>query len=129
ASHEYRTIVILTAHRAAGHAAQHGNLPGMGKSVGNRALKELLRSGGERRAGSKVIVESLKRTKKPHYFLRPGERNGILPGLLALGDGEGPVKEIAHVGQNVGGHPPFFAGAERGKAGGRIAQRFSRAVG
>jgi hypothetical protein len=33
------------------------------------------------------------------------------------------------MGQDVGGRPAFFSGAERGEAGWRIAQRLSRTVG
>src|SRR4029077_12647073 len=94
AGNDFRAIVILSAHGTAGHAAQDGDLSCVGESVGDRALKEFFHGGGKRRVGSKIIVEGGKCTEKPRYFLRPGKWRGILPCLLVLSNGEGPVKKI-----------------------------------
>ena len=39
--------IVLALNGAAGHAAQHGDLSGMGQGIGYRALKELFRSSGD----------------------------------------------------------------------------------
>ena len=52
-----------------------------------------------------------------------------MPFHLAVGDGDGPVEEVADVGQDLAGGARGFGGAEGGEVRRRVAQRFGAAVG
>src|SRR6266571_7123935 len=54
---DVRAEVVLAPHRYPREAAQHGELPGVGEGVGDRALQELLRRIAERRIRGEVVVQ------------------------------------------------------------------------
>ena len=52
-----------------------------------------------------------------------------MPGLFALRDGERPIKEIAHVCENLRGRAGLLADVKRAKVVWSAAQRFASAIG
>ena len=84
---DFRPEVILAPHRAAGQAAQHGNLADVSEGISDRALKQTFHGASEWRLGSKTLVKSFQRGKEASRSLFPGERRGIVPSLFAMGKG------------------------------------------
>ena len=121
---DFRPEVILTPHRAAGQAAQHGNLADVREGISDRALKQPFHGTGEWRFGSKTLVKSFQRGKEASRSLLPGERRGIVPSLFALGKGKRPVEQVADVGQDLGGRASGLAGAKFGKSAGAPRNAF-----
>jgi len=94
---------ILAACGTAGETAQHCQLAHMGERIGNWTLKKLFGRGMERRIGGEESVEGLQRLKEAALFFGPLARLCGLPALLPNGRGQSPVKEVAHVGQDLHG--------------------------
>src|SRR5260370_40350026 len=78
---------------------------------------------------SQIDVILFKGRKKALDFGAPGQWRGVLPGLLALGDGERPVKQVAQVREDLGGRARFLSDVEAGEMVGSTAQGFAAAVG
>src|SRR5262249_2415234 len=97
--------------------------------IRNRTLEELFRSSSERRIGGQESIKGLQRPEETINLLRPGKRLGVLPRLLPFSNGERPIKQVAHGGQNVRRRAAFFAGTECGKAFRCAAQGLARAIG
>src|SRR5438132_375119 len=51
-----------------------------------------------------------------------------MPGLLPLGDGERPVKQIAHMREDLRGRARLVSDVEAGEVVGSVAQSFAAAV-
>src|SRR5262249_27390320 len=94
-----------------------------------RPLEELFRGSAERLRGSQVFVKALQCPEEPLHLLGPWQWLGIVPLLLSAGDRESPVKEVAHVGQDLSRRSSLFSAAEGGKARGRVANGLAGAVG
>src|SRR5262249_32645792 len=101
----------------------------MRQRIRYRPLEELFRGSAERLRGSQVFVKALQCAEESLHFFGPWQRLGIVPLLLSAGDRESPVKEVAHVGQDLGRRSSLFSGAEGGKALGRVARGLGGAVG
>jgi len=110
----------------------------MGERIGHGALKKLLRRGVQRRIGSQEGVESLERLEEAILLVSPGERLRGVPALLPNGRTQRPVKEVAHVGQNLHGETASAvesgevigsavqgADSSIGQGGQRVAQQFT----
>src|SRR5260370_16449085 len=78
---------------------------------------------------SQIDVILFKGRKKALDFGAPGQWRGVVPGLLALGDGERPVKQVAQVREDLGGRARFLSDVEAGEMVGSTAQGFAAAVG
>lgn len=100
---DLRDEKILPAGGAAGETAQHGQLPHMGERVGHGSLEKLLGRSVQRRIGGQKGVESLERLKEAMLLVSPGERLRGVPAILPNGHTQRPLKEVAHVGQNLHG--------------------------
>jgi len=121
--------IVFAFDRGPGEAAKHGDLADVSKGVGQRSLEEAFGRGVERFFGAEIIVKLFHSGKEAIEFRVPGQRSGIVPGLLALGDGESPVKEIAHVGEDLRGSARFVSDVEAGEMVGGVVQSFGAAVG
>jgi len=75
----------------------------MGERIGNWTLEKLLGRGVERRIGSEESVQGLQRLKEAALLFGPRTRLRGLPAILPNGRAERPIKEVAHVGQNLHG--------------------------
>ena len=73
----------------------------MGEGVGDRALEELLGSDAEGAFRGQARVQSGERFEETRGFLRPGPRGGVVPGVLAVGERQRPVEEIADVREDL----------------------------
>ena len=74
-------------------------------------LKQLFDRGMKRLGGSKVGIEGLQSGEETLLLAGPIEGLGVVPALISLGDAESPVKQIAHVGEDLRG---LAAGAIEG---------------
>ena len=77
--------VVFARDGRAVESAQHGDLADVSEGVGDGALEELFRGGVERLAGVEIVVKITESLEEAIYFLSPGQRLGIVPGLFALG--------------------------------------------
>ena len=105
-------------------AAEERDLSRVRQRVRHRALEEpvflaLQRSGGE------PGVEPLQGGVEPDNLFRPGERGRVVPLVDAIGEAKGPVHQVAHVGQNLGGSANAVASPEPAEI---LACAFQRAV-
>jgi len=72
----------------------------MGKCVGHRALEQPLHRRMDRLVRCQRVIEGTQGSEEPHLLLGPRERVRVVPALMALGDAECPVEQVAHVGQD-----------------------------
>ena len=129
AGRDVGAVVVFASDGRAREAAKHGKLADMVQRVGDRALKEFFGGLVERLGRGEVAVKGGDGGEKASDLLRPGERGRVVPSLLAPGEGESPVKEIAHMGEDLGWGARCFTEAECGKGFGGVAQGFAGAVG
>ena len=119
-------VEVFAADGAAGEAAKHGELAGVGERVSDGALEESLGRSLERGGGSQVGIESGECGEEALLFRGPVEGLRVLPALIALGNGERPMEQVAHVGEDLDG---AAAGAvEVGEGGGRVFKGAGGAV-
>ena len=95
--------IIFALDWGAGQAAEHGELANVREGVGNGALQEAFDGSVERLGGGQIIVEFFQGGEEAIDFGVPGEWRGVVPGLLALGDGKRPVEKVAHVREDLRG--------------------------
>src|SRR6266567_1484626 len=126
---DVRFEIVFTFDRGAGEAAEHGDLADVIEGVGDGALEEAFDGLMERLAGGEIIVELFYGGKEALDFGVPRQWCGVMPGLLALGDGKRPLKEIAHMSENLSGRARLIADVEAGEMIGSAAQCFATAVG
>src|SRR6266568_1372037 len=126
---DVRFEIVFTFDRGAGEAAEHGDLADVIEGVGDGALEEAFNRLVERLAGGEITVEVFYGGKEALDFGVPWQWCGVMPGLLALGDGKRPLKEIAHVSENLRGRARLIADVEAGEMIGSAAQGFATAVG
>jgi hypothetical protein len=119
-------VEVFAMDGAAGEAAQHGELAAVGESIGDGALEEALRRRIERSGRSEECVKGRECVEEALLLRGPGERLGVVPTLVALGDGECPMEQIAHVGEDLNG--TAAGSAEIGEGGGRILNSACSAV-
>ncbi len=93
--------IILALHRGAREAAKHGDLADVRERVGDGGLQKSFRGRMQRLGGSEVVIEFFHGRKKAIDFGAPRQRCGVVPGLLALGHGKRPIKQIAHVREDL----------------------------
>src|SRR5207253_11082724 len=79
-------------------------------------------------AGSQEVIKLFYGRKKPLDFGVPGQRSGIVPGLLTFRDGQCPVKQIANVRMDLHGCARLVADMEAVKVRRSAAQCFAAAV-
>ena len=121
--------VVFTFDGGVGKAAEHGDLADVIEGVSNRALEETLGGAAERFAGGQVVIKLSDGSVKTIHLGVPWQRGGVVPGLLALSDGEGPVEEIAQVREDLRGRARFVSDVEAGEMFRGAAQSFATAVG
>jgi hypothetical protein len=119
---DVRLVKIFALDGSAGKAAKHGELADVVEGIGDGTLKEAFGGSVEPLAAGQVIVKILQSLEVAIDFLRPGERFGAVPGLIALGHVQSPVKKIAQVGEDLGGGASGFSGTEISKGVGRVAE-------
>src|SRR2546428_382790 len=110
-------------------ALQAGAFLDVIEGVGDGDLEQDFDGPVERVAGGEIIVELFYGAKEALDFGVPRQWYGVMPGLLALGDGKRPLKEIAHVSENLRGRARLIADVEAGEMIGSAAQGFATAVG
>ncbi len=106
------TKKFLAAGRTGGQPPKHRELSYVREGIGDRPLKQLLDRGMKRLAGSEIGIEDLQSGKESLLLARPIEGLGVAPALAPLDDAEGPVKKVAHVGEDLRG---LAAGAIEGR--------------
>lgn len=121
--------IVLAEDGRAGEAAEHGNLADVREGVGDRALEEASQSAIKWLSRSKTVVEFFYGAVEAVDFGVPRERHGVVPGLLALRDGESPIEQIAHVGEDLRRSARLVADVEAGEVVGRAAEGFAGTVG
>ena len=84
--------VVFTFDGGVGKAAEHGDLADVIEGVSDRALEESLGGAAERFAGGQVVIKCFDGGVKTIHLGVPWQRRGVVPGLLALSDGEGQSK-------------------------------------
>ena len=120
--------IILALHRGAGQAPEHGDLADVSERVGDGGLQKSFCGRMQRLAGSEVVVEFFQGGKEAFNFVAPRQRCGIVPCLLALGDGEPPIKQIAHVREDLRGRTRFVADMKAPEMVGSAAEGFATTV-
>ena len=120
--------VILSWDGMTGEAAQHGNLADVGERVGYGTLEEAVERGGEGRSRSDVGVQGGDAFLEAQDVGGPGLRRRFAPEMLFPGHDEGPIEEVADVGEDFAGGPGAGGDAEGGEAG-RGVEGFVSAVG
>ena len=75
----------------------------MSERIGHRALEKLFGRGVERRVGGQESIQGLQRLKEAALLFGPRARLCGLPAILPDGRAQRPVKEVAHMGQNLHG--------------------------
>src|SRR6266567_2761063 len=93
--------IVFALHRGAREAAKHGDLADVRERVGDGGLQKSFRGRMQRLGGSEVVIEFFHGRKKAIDFGAPRQRCGVVPGLLALGHGKRPIKQIAHVREDL----------------------------
>ncbi len=121
--------IVLAKDGRASETPEHGDLADMIQRVGDRTLEEAFGGTVERLGRGQVIVEFLQSGEEALDFSVPGKRRGVVPGLLALRDGERPIEKVAQMGEDLRGRARLVADMESGEAGRSTAQSFSAAVG
>jgi len=99
------------------------------EGIGERALEEFFGRGVELLWAGEKVVEAFEGVEEALDFVRPGERSGIVPAGLAFGHGEGPVEEVADVGEDLDGSAAIVAGVEIGVGLRGVANNFAGAIG
>ena len=121
--------IVFAEDGRASQAAEHGDLADVIQRVGDGALEKAFGGTVERFGRGEAVVELLDGGEEAVNFGVPGKRCRVLPGLLALCDGERPVKKIAQVRENLRGRPRLVPDMKSGKAIGRAAQSFCGSIG
>jgi hypothetical protein len=121
--------IVFAFDRGAGQAAEHGDLADVREGVGDGALQEAFDGSVEWLGRGQVIVEPFQGGEEAFDFGVPGEWCGVVPGLLPLGDGKRPVKEITQVREDLRGGARFVADGETGEMLGSATQGFGAAIG
>jgi len=97
---------------AARETAEHGELADVGKRVGNRTLHKPVDGGLEGCVGGKKVIEAFDGAKESGLLFSPRARLCGVPFLVSERDTERPVKEVAHVSEDLDG-----CAADSGEAG------------
>jgi len=99
----------------------------VGESIGNGALHEPFDGRLDGTGRCEVCIEGGEGGEETLLLLRPCEGLGVVPGGVALGHGERPVKEVAHVGEDLDG---TAAGTVKvGEGAGGVFQGANGAIG
>jgi hypothetical protein len=101
----------------------------MRERVGDGTLEEQLGWTFQRSIGGEVSVEPIEGREQSLDLLVPRQWRGIVPLLFASGDREGPIEQIADVGQDLGRSAGLFGGVIVGKFGLGTAHSFAAAIG
>lgn len=75
----------------------------MGKGIGNRALKERFGAGVQGSIGGKVGIEGPEGAEETRFLLGKWQRCRVVPSFPSLHRAQGPVKQVAHVGEDLDG--------------------------
>src|SRR5450755_1629186 len=128
---DVRAEVVFALDRRPGEAPQHRDLPDVRERIGNRTLKDFRGRKSERRVGREARVECLESREESRDVRFPGRRRRFLPLVLAAGERESPVEEIADVRENLTRSPRRRRGADvkLRKTVGCSARRLAAAVG
>ncbi len=125
---DFSSEIIFAFHRRAGQTPEHGDLPDMRERIGDGGLQKSFCGRMQRLAGSEVVVEFFQGGKEAFNFVAPRQRCGVVPGLLALGDGKRPIKQIAHVREDLRGRTRFVADMKAPEMVGSAAEGFATTV-
>src|ERR1700730_5604046 len=120
--------IAFAFHRDTGHPTQHRDLPDVGERVGDRALKQFFGGDFERLFRRQVAVELFHGGEEALAFFFPRKRQGILPLAAAFGHGEGPVHQVADVGEDSYRRARSFAATIIGKARPSVADPLRSAI-
>lgn len=101
----------------------------MGESIRDGALEELCRGFVQRLASGEIVVKGFQCGEETVYLDWPILRGRIAPGLLAAGDGEPPIEEVIHVGQDFYGSARVIGYQQSAEPGRCAAQRLCAAIG
>jgi len=96
-------VEVFSTGGRTGKATEHGELADVGEGVGDGALHEPLDGRLDGRGGGEVGVERGQSGEETLLLLRPGKGLRVVPGGVSLGHGERPVKQVAHMSENLHG--------------------------
>jgi hypothetical protein len=94
-------VKIFTASGRTGDAAEHGELASVAKRICDGALHEPVNMHVNFRGRRKVGVKGGKCAEEALLLLWPRDGLGVVPGGIALGHGERPVEQVAHVSEDL----------------------------
>ena len=81
----------------------HGDLSNVSERIGDRPLKKRFSGGVKWLVRIEIVVEGLESCEETSFLLWPGEWWRVVPAFTSLHRAQGPVKEIAHVGEDLDG--------------------------
>ncbi len=119
-------VEVFAANGGASEAAKHGELAGVGESIGDGALQEAVGGSLERSGRGQTGVECGERSEEAFLLAGPIEWLGAVPCGIALGHGKRPAEQVAHVGENHNGSTA--CAFEVGEGRGRVFKGASRAI-
>ena len=124
-----RTSAWMKSSGGTGESTQHSELAGVGHHVGQRSLEELRVADrrGERRVGEVGVQRSQRRMES--YDLGGERRLGRWLELTAAQHRPRIAGDARHVPEQLVGRADVRPRPEVGEPGGRLPQRFLRAVG
>jgi hypothetical protein len=124
-----RLVIVFAEDRRAREAAEHGDLANVVERIGNGALEEAFERAVERLARGEVVVKPFCGGEETVDFGVPRQGPRVVPGLIAFGDRQGPVEEIAHMGEDLRGGARLVADVKAAEVVGRAAEGFGGTVG
>lgn len=99
----------------------------MRERIGDRSLKKRFSGSVEGLIRREVVVEGLERGKETSFLLWPGDWRRVVPAFTSLYRAQGPVKEVAHVGEDLDGLAA--TAVEGGECIGRAIERAGCTIG
>ncbi len=121
-------VIVFPLHWRACHASQDRDLTDMRERIGDRALKQFFWRRLQGFIRRQEVVKLFQGGEKSFHSLLPWQRRRVLPFLLAHGDRQGPVEQIADVRENLSRRSQSFTAMKVSEAGGRVANRFSATI-
>lgn len=123
-----RFEIVFALDGLAGETAEQRELTDVRESIGDRALEELCRGFVKRLGSGEIVVKGFQCGEETVYFDGPILRGGIAPGLLAARDGEPPIEEVIHVGQDFYGSARVIGDQQSTETRRCAAQRLCAAI-
>lgn len=121
--------IVFAADGDTGKPSKNGELADVIQHVGERTLEKFFGGGVKRLSASKIVIEALEGIEEALDFVGPGEGLRVVPSGLTFGHGEGPVKKVADVRENLDRRAAILARLEIDVALRGVTNDFASAIG